>query len=285
MSRSIQHRRSPLPPLRRRNAAFGLAVLLIAAFGEVRGQTTPATNDTEAAEVQRRPTLKPADADCDGKITRVEWTKFIQSFRELDIDKDNVVDAAELQAAVGDPKRESLVLAPIDLAGGGKATRAAWLSLGGAFKRLDADRSGTLELAEFEAVVAAKKTAADASKTFALRAGLWRGALVEGRGDNPNAGRQIELLVAGNQIAGRDAGRKGNDANLGAGTFVASGKPDAGILDAQYSDGRICRGIFEMRGDSLYWCVSNRGQDRPDRFITANGFWLLVLKHVPDEKK
>jgi Ca2+-binding EF-hand superfamily protein len=229
------------------------------------------------------PTLKPADADGDGKITRVEWTKFVQSFRELDADQDNAVDTTELAAAVGEPKLESLVLAPIDLAGG-KVPRAAWLSLGGAFKRVDADRNGTLELAEFEAVVAAKKAAADQSKTFALRAGLWRGALVEGRGENPNAGRQIELLVVGNQIAGRDVGRKGDDANLGTGTFVASGKPDAGILDAQYSDGRICRGIFEMRGEALYWCVSNRGEDRPDRFITANGFWLMVLKRVPDAK-
>jgi Ca2+-binding EF-hand superfamily protein len=239
-----------------------------------------------AAEVKSTttPTLKPADADGDGKITRVEWTKFVQSFRQLDADGDNAVDAAELKAAVDDAKLESLVLAPIDLAGSGKVPRAAWLSLGGAFKKLDTDRSGTLELAEFKAVVAAKKAAAEESKTFALRAGLWRGAIVEGTGTSPTSGRQIELLVAGNQIAGRDLSRKGDDANLGTGTFVASGKPDAGILDAQYSDGRICRGIFEMRGDALFWCVCNRGEDRPDRFMTANGFWLMVLKRVPDAK-
>lgn len=257
-------------------------MLLIGSLGEARGQTLSGPT-TATGDEQRRPTLKPADTDGDGKICRLEWTKFVQSFRDLDADKDNAVDAAELKAAVNDPDLESIVLAPIDF-GGGKVMRPAWLSLGGAFKRLDADRNGMLELAEFEAVVATKKLAAEQSKTFALRAGLWRGNLVEGRGDNPNAGRQIELMVAGNKIAGRDVGRKGNDANLGTGTFVASGKPDSGILDAQYSDGRICRGIFEMRGDALYWCVSNRGEDRPDRFVTANGFWLLVLKRVPDGK-
>lgn len=233
----------------------------------------------------QRPTLKPADTDGDGRITRAEWTKFFQSFRQLDADGDNAVDTAELKASVGDPKLESIVLAPVDFDGGGKVLRPAWLSLGGAFKRIDADKSGTLELAEFEAIVAAKKAAIEESKTIALRAGLWRGAIVERSGENPNSGRAIELLVVGNRIAGRDVGRNGGDANLGTGTFVASGKPDAGILDAQYSDGRICRGIFEMRGDALYWCVSNRGEDRPDRFTTANGFWLMVLKRVPDEAK
>lgn len=232
-----------------------------------------------------RPTLKPADTDGDGKITRAEWTKLVQSFRQLDSNQDNAVDAAELQAAVGDPQSESIVLAPVDFTGGGKVMRPAWLSLGGAFKRIDTDKSGTLELAEFEAVVAAKKAAAEESKTLALRAGLWRGAIVDGRGENPNSGRKIELMIADNRIAGRDVGRRGDDPNLGTGTFLASGGANAGILDAQYSDGRICRGIFEMRGDALYWCVSNRGEDRPDRFITANGFWLMVLKRVPDAAK
>jgi len=251
--------------------------------------TPIASLSQEAAGEAPKPTLKPADADGDGKITRVEWTTFVQSFRRLDTDNDNAVDLAELKAAIGDVAANSnsltpIVLAPVDFNGDGRVVRTEWTSLAAAFKRIDTDKSGTLELAEFETVVAAKQAAAEEGKTLALRAGLWRGAIVEGRGQNPNSGRAIELLIAGNQIAGRDVGRKGDDPNLGTGTFAASGKASAGILDAQYADGRICRGIFEMRGDTLYWCVSNRGEQRPDEFITANGFWLMVLKRVPDSR-
>ena len=231
-----------------------------------------------------RATLRPADTDGDGKITRVEWTKFVQGFRNLDANKDNSVDIAELKSAAGDVKEAPIVLAPVDFNDDGRATRAEWTSLAAAFNRVDVDGNGVLEPAEFEAVVAANKEAAEQTKSLALRAGLWRGTIVEGRGQNPNAGRRIELLIDGNRIAGRDIGRRGDDANLGTGTFLASGKPNAGFLDAQYADGRVCRGIFEMRGDTLYWCVSNRGEQRPDEFITANGYWLMVLKRVPDPK-
>lgn len=245
------------------------------------------------SDAKPRPTLRPADADGDGRITRLEWTKFVQGFRRFDADGDNAVAAAELTAAVradaGDDdddvrKLSPIVLAPVDFDGDDRATRAEWTSLAAAFKRVDADGDGVLVLAEFETVVAAKKEANEQTKSLALRAGLWRGAIVEGRGQNPNAGRRIELLIDGNRIAGRDVGRRADDANLGTGTFLASGKPNAGFLDAQYADGRVCRGIFEMRGDTLYWCVSNRGEQRPDEFVTANGFWLMVLKRVPDNK-
>lgn len=245
----------------------------------------PKTTSAQATAVEtRRQTLRPADADADGKITRVEWTKFVQGFRRFDADGDNAVSLEELRGAVGDVTDDPIALAPVDFNGDGRATRAEWSTLAAAFKRIDADSDGVLVLAEFEALVAANKEAAEQTKSLALRAGLWRGAIVEGRGQNPNAGRKIELLIAGNRIAGRDAGRNGTEPNLGTGTFVASGKPNAGFLDAQYADGRICRGIFEMRGDTLYWCVSNRGEQRPDEFITANGFWLMVLKRVPDAR-
>ncbi|MCE9608119.1 MAG: EF-hand domain-containing protein [Planctomycetia bacterium] len=250
-----------------------------------------ATDGAAAGEPKPTPTLKPADADGDGKITRAEWTRFAQSFRRFDANKDNSVDLAELsadEAASNERSGESIVLVPVDTNGDGKLSRAEWTALAASFKRIDADGNGALDLAEFQTLVDAKNAASKPGDVAALRAGLWRGAIVEKRGENPNSGTPIELLIAGNRIAGRDLSKskKGDEPNLGVGTFVASGKADIGYLDAQYLDGtdRICLGIFRMQGDTLYWCVSNRTGQRPEDFVTANGFWLMILKRVPDEK-
>jgi uncharacterized protein (TIGR03067 family) len=104
----------------------------------------------------------------------------------------------------------------------------------------------------------------------------WRGQ-IQGRG-------QIELVIAGNQIVGREMGPGGQVNDLGSGTYTMTGDGKIGNMDAVYTtgpqQGDVCLGIYQMNGDTLQWCVNNRGQ-RPQGFSTGNGSWLMQLTRVP----
>jgi uncharacterized protein (TIGR03067 family) len=57
-------------------------------------------------------------------------------------------------------------------------------------------------------------------------------------------------------------------------------------MDAVYTEGRnqgqVCLGIYQMEGDTLRWCVSNRNGQRPVDFATGQGNWLMVLQKIPN---
>ena len=100
-------------------------------------------------------------------------------------------------------------------------------------------------------------------------AGTWRGWVVDGRGENPNAGHmEMELRVEGNRMFGREVGSNRAPEGLGDGTFVVTGTGNSGILDAVQTAGqhagREYPGIFEIDGDTLKWCVNNRNGSRSE---------------------
>jgi hypothetical protein len=247
--------------------------------------TRSALAQAPADDPAKKPeTLKPIDEDGDGKVTRVEWSKFTQSFIRLDANKDAAVDLAELQAA-GQTTDTPLILAPADANRDGKLTRPEWSAMVKSFKQLDGNGDGSFDLAELQA---AAKYVAEATKDGGRPPiiGMWRGWIVDGRGENPNRGTmQIELSITPDRIAGREVGPRGDSPpDLGIGAYSLTGNAKQGFLDARYltgpQTGQTCLGVFRFEDDVFYWCCSNRG-NRPNDFITSGGWWLMILRRVP----
>lgn len=113
--------------------------------------------------------------------------------------------------------------------------------------------------------------------------GVWRGWVVDGRGENPNAGHvQMELRIEGNRMTAREIGARGRDDGLGDGTFVIANSGRSGNLDATGTSGRHdgveYLGVFELEGDTLRWCVGNRGRPRPREMASGRGNYLMILR-------
>ena len=66
---------------------------------------------------------------------------------------------------------------------------------------------------------------------------------------------------------------------------MTAGDGKTGNMDAVYTSGpnagEVCLGIYQLEGETLQWCVSNRPGQRPSGMATGNGNWLLVLNKVP----
>jgi Ca2+-binding EF-hand superfamily protein len=272
-SHFLPPRFAPFLPL---NFVLAVAVLPLA---HAAAQTTPPP--TPAAVPV---TLQPLDGDADGKVTRAEWTRFVQSFSKLDGDGNQGIDEAELRKAGGDAVEKPGVLVAADSNGDGKLTRPEWTQLARGFARYDKNNDGNITQPEMQATADAAKDAAKPGNASGSN-GLWRGRIVQGRGENPNSGEEIELAIAGNRIAGRNVRPQSDGTpNLGIGTFVMTGNGQSGYLDAQYVEGgtpgQVCLGIFKMENGALYWCASNRNGNRPTDFATGNGNWLMILRKV-----
>jgi uncharacterized protein (TIGR03067 family) len=133
-----------------------------------------------------------------------------------------------------------------------------------------------------------ERSTGDASQAGSRLAGIWRGWVVDGRGENPNTGQmEIELTIEGNRITGREVGTRRAPEGIGGGTFVMTGTGNgaSGNLDADGTsgpqDGRHFQGIYELQGDTLRWCVANRGRQRPQAMATDRGNYLMVLHRQP----
>lgn len=252
------------------------------------GSTSPSTTEPSmpAADDDREPSfIKLADPSADGKVSRAEWTKLSQRFREFDVDKDNAVSEAELEST-GAAKELMNVL---DADGDGEIGRTEWTQLTQRFNPADKNKDGSLDAAELTALAESKSsgtsTPASANRLASAGPTTWRGRIENAPGGNGD----IELVVTGNTIVGRNirpggGGGGGGGPGLGTGTFTMTGDGRTGNMDATYTDGpqsgQLCMGIYETDGNTLRWCVNNRGQ-RPFQFATSGGSWLMVLQKVP----
>lgn len=183
------------------------------------------------------------------------------------------------------------LLRRVDANGDGKISRTEWGRVSQMFSSLDLNKDGQLDAAEANAPPPADARGNSATRTGtaaaagpAALAGTWRGWVVEGRGENPDAGQmQLELVVNGNTMRAREFGtNRIPEGGLGAGKFVLNGP---GQLDALQTEGRNqgrnYPGIFEIQGDVLRWCVSNRPGERPAAMASVGASsYLLVLRRV-----
>lgn len=122
--------------------------------------------------------------------------------------------------------------------------------------------------------------AADADDAKQLQ-GVWKGWVVEGKGDDPKQQRiRIELTIKGNTISAIENGTK----DLGMGTFSIKDTKEGKQLDATRTKGTgspmgaTYLGICSIEGNTLKWCVGNPpGKTRPTELRSKTGQFLMVL--------
>jgi len=113
-------------------------------------------------------------------------------------------------------------------------------------------------------------------------AGTWEGYAVEGTGEKPDRGPvHVRLKFEGTKIDAIDLGNGGKE--MGSGTFKLDPSKNLKEIDATGvvlpgKRERSFQGIYEFDGDTLRWCVDNRGKERPTEFRTHGGKYLLILK-------
>lgn len=190
------------------------------------------------------PVLRDFDANRDGKLSRAELSRINQRFEQFDTNRDGGLDAAEIRNAAEASRTE---------APAAESSR----------------RSGT--------------TTSSGPPAGTGLTGVWRGWVVRGTGEDPNSGEmQVELTIQGNQIRAQEIGTNRAPDGLGAGTYTMTGNGRTGTLDADGTtgpqEGRHFMGIYELDGNTLRWCVSNRGRQRPETMATDRGNYLMILR-------
>jgi uncharacterized protein (TIGR03067 family) len=117
--------------------------------------------------------------------------------------------------------------------------------------------------------------------------GVWKGWVVDGRGDDPKQRRvQIELTIKDNTIVATEGGKK----DLGEGTFALKHTKDGQQMDATRTKGPGSKraatylGIYSLEGNTLRWCVGNPpGKARPGELRSKTGQFLMVLTKEKDK--
>lgn len=202
------------------------------------------------------------------RLTRAELARLANEFDRHDTNQDGTLDAAELQAALS---------ARAGSAQGAGASRSTRPTPATPKNRPANPPSGT----PTNPRTAAGSAAARSSATGLT--GIWRGWVVNGRGENPNSGpMQMELRIEGNRIAARELGSNRAGEGLGEGVYEIAANGNSGNLDATGTGGpqagQRFLGIFELSGNELRWCVGNRGRPRPQEYATRSGNYLMILR-------
>jgi hypothetical protein len=110
--------------------------------------------------------------------------------------------------------------------------------------------------------------------------GVWRGFVVEGKGEQPNRGSvHLQLTIVGNRIAAQRLDGQGG--SLGQGVYQIATERfylmDATEVRAR-GKGRTYLGICKFGPDLMKWCVATPGNKRPADFETKGSQFLLILK-------
>lgn len=233
-------------------------------------------SDTERSELLPG-VLRALDVNRDGRLSRSELNRLTERFNDWDRNRDGQLEAEELRRIDeessppkpnDEPPSDSSRRPPTSIPGNRNGNN----SLSGSNGRRPMSTGST--------------PTASGPSNAALQArltGTWRGWVVDGRGENPNAGHmQMELRVEGNRMIGREVGTNRAPEGLGDGTFVVSGTGNSGSLDAVQTSGqhmgREYPGIFELDGDTLRWCVNNRNGSRPAAFESNRGNYYMILR-------
>lgn len=110
--------------------------------------------------------------------------------------------------------------------------------------------------------------------------GVWKGWVVEGKGERPNQRRMaVTLTINGNTITGVQSDGK----DLGEGTYSLRTVNGTKRLDATRTSnpgrGQNHNGIYSLEGDTLRWCVSNPpGREAPSELQSKTGQFLMILQ-------
>lgn len=109
--------------------------------------------------------------------------------------------------------------------------------------------------------------------------GSWAGFIADPRGERPGPVRFSEIRITPERIRGT----QGDGRDMGEGTYQLGTAGSVRTLDstglAGEPRGKTFLGIYEIRGDTLRWCVANPGKPRPSEFASrpSSGQFLMVL--------
>jgi uncharacterized protein (TIGR03067 family) len=110
--------------------------------------------------------------------------------------------------------------------------------------------------------------------------GIWRGYVVEGRGEQPDRGTtHLELTIKDHQITAQRL--DGEAGPLGEGTYkIKLGKLLQMDATQTSSQGKrlLYLGICKLEDGQLHWCVATPRNRRPAQFQTRGQQFLLILK-------
>lgn len=143
------------------------------------------------------PLLRTLDQNRDGRLSRTELSRIGERFGAWDTNRDGQLDADELAAAEQAANNEP--------AAGTNGNRRG--SSSGSSGRTGTSR----ESGESKSSGSTKnRTERRGEASIQERlTGTWRGWVVDGRGENPNAGQlEMELRIDGNRIVGRELGTR-----------------------------------------------------------------------------
>lgn len=129
------------------------------------------------------------------------------------------------------------------------------------------------------AVSAAGPVPGDEAGDRKLLQGAWEGYIAEPRTERPGPVRFSEINIGPERIRGVQ--RDGKD--MGEGTYRLGTAGGVRTIDSVGTSGEprghTFLGIYELKGDTLRWCVANPGKPRPTEFATqiGSGQFLMIL--------